>query len=181
MTPTADQIALIDLLIKDIKRDFKRTCSHCGKELAIGGSGYEGWGVTVPDGRMPCNPKYISVCHQPLSNPDWDRSRRLPLMERVCAGTWAFVREFSDGREVFRCRGCDDVLVLTPTFSRAGLGISQAIAATWEMAPFPADEDWWFDNWEIVGAAEHASVVEKELAGYVSLYRGPRSRQPRLT
>lgn len=171
----SDQATMIHEILDHLEQE-RRTygepaCLHCGKRLAVGGSGYLGTNesrYTAEGIRMPCDPRYIDCCHQPFGIPDWER-RREPVMRRVCAGTWGFMRELSDGREVFRCRGCDEVLVLVPTFSRAGLAqMRQEL-----IDRGPAYEH----RQELI---ESISEIEAELAGHPSLYEGPRSRRPRL-
>ena len=148
------------------------SCSHCGKRLAMAGAGYLGDGPSRYPGtgfRMPCNPRHIDCCHQPEGNPDWRRGPEIEaVMHRVCAGTWRFVRELSDGREVYRCRGCEDILVLVPVFSQAGLTRIRA-----EFAAMGPDNEWYAET------AERIETIGKELAGHPSLYAGPKSRSPR--
>ena len=167
MSATDEQKRLIRQILADIERDFPDLCSHCGRRIeGVGGSGY------IDDTlRMPCCPPGMDTCTQPLDNPDRDRRKRHlpPAMLPVCAGYWRFYRELDDGREVYRCRHCGNILVLTPVFSKAG--VAWLLARLGETVPGTEDFDY---------AAERYEDVSSFMGEHVSMYAGKRSRQPAL-
>lgn len=144
---------MIRQILADIARDFPDLCSHCGRRIS-------GDAVTtyVDDTlRMPCSPPCSDTCHQPLDSPDRDpRKRHLPpAMLSACAGWFRFYRELDDGREIYRCRHCGDLLILTPVFSKAGMA-------------------WLRDQY----LTERAESVGRFMGSHVSMYAGKRARRP---
>jgi hypothetical protein len=157
---------MVRQILADIKRDFPSLCSHCGRRIESEGASSNYVNDTAC---LPCSPPYMNTCGQPFSSPDRDcRKRHLPpAMLPVCAGWWRFYRELHDGREVYRCRHCGDVLVLTPVFSKAGVA-------------------WLRDRWgttapgtkDFAYAAERHGMVSRFMGSHVSMYAGKRSRRP---
>lgn len=66
-----EQEALAKRIVAALALEPRPTCSRCGRELAhaLGRNAQGELDNSVT--RLPCNPPYISVCHQPLGNPDW--------------------------------------------------------------------------------------------------------------